>query len=224
MTELSSLVDASSAADGFAARLRVQTAALHRRAERAGIIAALLRGEGGTHGYALLLRNLLPVYAAIEEGWRQVGPLPGFAPFARPAFRRAGRIAADLAVLHGADWAASLPLLPAGARYAARVGRAAAAGDCGRLLAHAYVRVLGDLSGGQTVARVLGRTLALPEAALSFYAYPDLPDLAAARAEWRAALDRAAPLLPALPAALREAQVAFRLNIALSEAVLAEAG
>lgn len=224
MTELSSSADGSPGAEGFAALLRAQTAALHRRAERAGIVAALLRGEAGRHGYALLLRNLLPVYAAIEEGWRQIGPAPAFAPFARPAFRRAARIEADLAALHGAGWEAALPLLAAGARYATRVARAAAARDCGRLVAHAYVRVLGDLSGGQVVARVLGRTLALPTEALSFYAYPDLPDLAAARGEWRAALDRAAPLLPAPPAALREAQVAFRLNIALSEAVLATLG
>jgi heme oxygenase len=201
---------------GLAARLRAGTAALHQRAERAGIVADLLRGRATRGGYALLLRNLLPAYRAIEDGLWQHRDAPALRPFARPELFRAARIRDDLAVLCGPD-AAALPLLPAGARYAHRIARAAA-GSGGRLLAHAYVRTLGDLSGGQLFPTLLARSLALPPEALTFYRFPDVPDLGAARAAWRAALDPAGALLGNVDDIVREARIAFRLNIALAEA------
>jgi heme oxygenase len=200
---------------GLAARLRAATAAWHTRAERAGIVADLLRGRATRGGYALLLRNLLPVYQAIEDGLWRHRDTPALRPFARPDLFRAHAIAADLAVLGGTD---ALALLPAGARYAERVRRAES-GDAGRLIAHAYVRTLGDLSGGRLFPALLARTLALPAAALTFYDYKDVPDLPAAKAAWRAGLDQAAPLLANPADVAREAQIAFRLNVALAEAV-----
>lgn len=193
----------------FSARLRDATGDVHMRAERSGFVADLLRGRAGRTGYALLLRNLLPVYRAIEDGLAR--ETPALRPFARPDLYRAPRIAADLAALCGAHWPA---MLPAGARYAARATRAAE-GDGALLIAHAYVRTLGDLSGGRMLGKLLKRTLALPADALNFYDFPDVPDIAVAKAAWRAALDAVA-----MPAGLlHEARVAFRLNIALSEAV-----
>ncbi len=169
----------------------------------------MLRGRAGRAGYALLLRNLLPVYRAIEGGLARETAL--LRPFARPELYRAGRIEADVTALCGPNWPA---LLPAGARYAARVARAAE-GDGTLLIAHAYVRTLGDLSGGQMLGKLLARTLALPAAALSFYDFSDVADIPATKAAWRSALDAAA----APERLLHEARVAFRLNIALSEAV-----
>jgi len=200
---------------GLAARLRAGTAALHTRAERSGVVGDLLRGRGARVAYALLLRNLLPVYRAIEDGLERHRDDKLLAPFARKELYRAPRISADLAAIIGPDWPERIGLLPAGARYATRAARAAE-GDGARLIAHAYVRTLGDLSGGQAVARVLARSLGLPAEALGLYAFPAL-DLAAVKAEWRAALDAADP--PGPEQVLREAQIAFRLNIALSEAV-----
>jgi len=205
---------------GLAARFRAGTASLHRRAERSGIMAALLRGQADRAHYALLLRNLLPVYRAIEDGLERHRDSPALRPFARAELYRAPRIAADLTALIGPDWTERLGTLPAGARYAYRVARAAER-DGMALIAHAYVRTLGDLSGGQLFPALLARTLALPPQALQFYDFSAIPDLAAAKAAWRAAVDAAAPYLPAPERLVREAQVAFRLNIALSEAVAA---
>jgi heme oxygenase len=203
---------------GLAQLLRAGTAALHVRAERSGIVADMLRGDAGRAGYALLLRNLLPVYRAIEDGLERHRDAPLLRPFARPEFYRAPRIAADLAAMFGADWPERIGLLPAGARYAVRAGRAAE-GDGAALVAHAYVRTLGDLSGGQMMARQLARSLTLPPDALRFYDFADVPDLAAAKREWRAALDAAGALLAESGRVVHEARVAFRLNISLSEAV-----
>ena len=203
---------------GFATRLRTCTASLHVRAERSGILADLLRGHASRARYALFLRNLWPCYRALEAGLDGHRAAPALAPFAQPALYRSLAMAADLAMLCGGDWAARLPLLPAAARYAHRIEQAARR-DGSRLIAHAYVRTMGDLSGGQVVARRLMQTLQMPPEALHFYAFPDVPDLAAAKSGYRAALDAAGMLVPQPEAVLREAQIAFRLNIALSEAV-----
>jgi heme oxygenase len=200
---------------GLAQSLRDGTAALHARAERSGILADLLRGAPERAGYALLLRNLLPVYRAIEDGLERQRDNPLLRPFARPELYRAAAISADLAALYGPDWPERLGLLPAGARYAFRAARAAA-GDGVGLIAHAYVRTLGDLSGGRILAKLLARSLNLPPEARRFHEFSAVPDLNAAKAAWRAALDHAAaPPDRVVP----EARVAFRLNIALSEAV-----
>jgi heme oxygenase len=219
---MSSQIDSSSFAEsmagGLAARLRASTAALHARAERSGLVAAMLRGQVRPAQYALLLRNLLPVYRAIENGLQRHRATPWLLPFARPALFRTAAMECDLASLCGDDWAERLRLLPAAARYAHRVAKSAE-GDGARLVAHSYVRTLGDLSGGRMLAQVLARSPGLPPEALRFYAYPAVPDMAAAKAQYRAALDALGPLLSAPHLVVREAQVAFRLNIAVSEAV-----
>ncbi len=218
--QLDNVALASPPAYGLAARLRAATLAPHARAERSGVVAVILSGQVQRAPYALLLRNLLPVYRAIEDGLRQHRATPWLAPFAGPALFRAGALSADLAALCGDDWAERLRVLPAAARYAHRVALAAD-GDGARLIAHAYVRTLGDLSGGQLLARMLARRPGLPPEALHFYEFSDIRDLAAAKADYRAALDALGPHLSAPHLLLREAQVAFRLNIAVAEAVQA---
>jgi heme oxygenase len=113
-------------------------------------------------------------------------------------------------------------VLSAGRSYARRITRVAV-GEGTRLIGHAYARYLGDLSGGQILARLLGRSLGLGPGTLAFYDFPDIPDADGFKAELRAALDWAAPLLADPEAVVDEALCAFRLNIALSEAVEAAA-
>ena len=193
----------------------MRTQALHARAERTGLVSAMLAGNASRDGYVLLLRNLLPAYQEIERGLdthRQT--MDGLA---RPEMYRGTAIEADLAALGGADWRDRLTLLPAAARYAHRVA-VAARGDGMRLIAHAYVRYLGDLSGGQMLKRLLARTLGLPTGALAFHEFPAIPDLIAFKTGVRAALDRMGHEIGDTTGVVEEAAVAFRLNIHVSEA------
>ncbi len=201
---------------GLADLLRDATRTLHDRAERSGVVAALIRGRARREEYALLLRNLLPPYRSLEEALGRRRGSVGIGPLADPVVFRSAALEADLRSLAGPDWARALPVLPAGRDYAQRI--AASAGSDARLLAHAYVRYLGDLNGGRIVARRLGQALGLPPRALHFYAYPEVSDLAPLRDAYRRAVDRAAPHVDP-EAALDEARLAFELNIALSEAV-----
>jgi hypothetical protein len=75
-----------------------------------------------------------------------------------PAVWRHDALSHDLVRLAGEDWRDSLPPIEAAKRYVDRI-KAAGEGDGARLIAHAYVRYLGDLNGGQALTKLLGRSL-----------------------------------------------------------------
>ena len=186
-------------------RLREATRELHTEAERAGLMPALLRGTLPRTRYVALLAQLEPIYAALEDGLAKAGALA-----VDPRLHRRVALRADLARLSPA---AAPPVLPPARDYAA----ALAALPPPLLAAHAYVRYLGDLAGGQVLRRVVGKTYGLGDEALRFYAFDGEP--AALAAALRAQLD-------ALPEALGdalvgEAQAGFRRHVELFRALAA---
>lgn len=207
-----------SQARGLADAMRERTRALHGQAERSGVIAAILRGQVDLGGYALLLRSLLPVYQALEAGLERHRATPGVGLLAEPAVFRARAIARDLDHLCSEGWRDGLPLLAGAERYRAAVADAAR-GDGTRLIAHAYVRYLGDLSGGRVMRGLLAGALRLPDEALGFYAFPHIADPDRFKAEYRRAIDRAGRVIDDPDVVIVEAARAFRLNIDLSEAI-----
>jgi heme oxygenase len=204
--------------DTFTDQLRLRTRALHGLAERSGVVCDLLQRRATRASYALLLRNLLPAYQCLERGLDRHRDTPEIAALALPSLYRTSALETDLQELCGRDWRDALPLLPAGERYAETVA-AAAEGRGERLAAHAYVRYLGDLNGGRVLKPLLERSLGLPLAALTFYAFPQIPDLEGFKAQYRDALEGAGSAAADPAAILAEAELAFRLNIAVSEAV-----
>jgi heme oxygenase len=202
--------------------LRSRTRSLHREAESSGIMHDLLRGVGSRRGYAVLLRNLLPAYRELEAGLDRLERAPGVRAIVEPALYRACAIESDLASLCGAQWQRSLPLLDAGERYAAAVA-AAGRGDGARLIAHAYVRFLGDLNGGRLMKERLRHALGLEARQLAFFEFVEIADLDAFRLRYRRSFDLAASDLRDIEPVLAEAELAFRLNIDLSCAVQASA-
>ena len=198
--------------------LYLRTKTLHVEAERTGIIRDLLRGEASREGYVLLLRNLFPAYQAMERGLEHHRRSPGLGALANYRLDRAAAIQSDLIALCGKRWNRDLPLLAAGEAYAGRVAKSAE-GDGAQLIAHAYTRYLGDLSGGLILQRLLVRSLELRPSELSFYDFPRFSDLDGLKADYRKALDRAGALVRDRDAVVEEGAVAFTLNINLSRAV-----
>ncbi len=201
--------------------LRERTAQVHLAAERSGIISDILKREAGRDSYALLLRNVLPAYEAMEAALRARKSQPIFDVFSAAPLFRAPALRNDLVQLSGEAFERALPLLDAGARYANRIDDAAQ-GDGMRLLSHAYVRYFGDLSGGQVLKKLLGRSMDLPAEALTVYEFPGIDDHRAFKSELREALDRAADVADS-EILIAEALAAFEHNIAISNAVQAAA-
>lgn len=199
----------------LATALREGTAELHREAERAGIMRELLRGRVTRGGYCALLRNLHALYVALEANLLRHAADPAIGLISLPVLARGAPLASDLESLHGAQWEQEIPLRPATVRYIERLDDLART-EPRALLAHAYVRYLGDLSGGQILRRVVASALALTEdSGQAFYRFAESPEVLAARL--RSALHSIA-LTPEEQARLvDEARLAFRHHIELFE-------
>lgn len=157
----------------LAERLKTETRALHTSAERSTFMAVLLRGRMERPAYCALLRNLHGIYAVLEPALEQHAQHPVIAPVHLPALWRGPALEHDLDVLHGAGWLVDLPLLSAALDYTQRLRELGAARPA-LLLAHAYVRYLGDLSGGQMMGGIVARTLPAQDArAVAFYDFGD---------------------------------------------------
>ncbi len=185
----------------LADRLRRDTRALHQQAERSGAMAALLRGTLERTRYTLLMRNLHAIYAALEAAF-DVQPA---------ALRRSAPLADDLAELHGAHWRTQLPLAVATQAYVQRLQRTPAP----PLLAHAYVRYLGDLHGGQVLQRRVAATLGV--AATRFYDFGDSTHVQALITQLRSALAALPATGAAADAIVAEACWSFTQHIRLFE-------
>lgn len=200
---------------GLLQTLRDRTRQLHAEAERTGIVRDVLRGEASRFGYALLLRNLLPAYRQLE---READSLPAtFAPgiISAKALYRTNAIRRDLEALYGTRWDSTLPLLASGERYADRISDAVER-NRKLLLAHAYVRYLGDLNGGQILKKILLRKVGIPQDALNFYMFPDIDDIEQFKLDYTDALAVVVNDSLEIDAVANEAVSAFNLNIEVS--------
>lgn len=201
---------------GISDLLRASTRDLHGIAERTGVVKEILRGRISKDVYAVYLRNLAAVYGGLEKGLTLHRRTRGVGRLYQPAVFRFQSLVSDLTAIVGAGWEESLPLLAAGERYVHRV-ESAAQGSGSALIAHAYVRYLGDLSGGQVVRKALARHPGLPASALAFYGFPLISDLPAFKIQYRQAVDLAEREAGDRAEIVDEALVAFRLNISLSD-------
>ena len=202
-------------------RLRLGTRELHTAAERTGLMTGLLAGRIRPAAYCALLRNLHAIYDALESALARPQRHPAVAPFDQPAWRREAALAADLQRLHGPRWLAEIALQPAAAGYARRLQDLGERGSPS-LVAHAYVRYLGDLHGGQVLRRRVAEALGLPaDDGVAFYDFGPAAAVQALRLQCRAAL-AALQLAPAeQDAVLAEARWGFEQHIVLFDQLAA---
>jgi heme oxygenase len=149
---------------------------VHAIVERTGIMRRLLRGELPLERYRALLRNLYDIYLTLEAALVKHAQHPSLERVVIPALFRSTALAADLDQLDGGDWR-DLLAEPATVRYVARLEQIEQE-DPALLVAHAYVRYLGDLNGGQILKGVVAPMLPAPSgAALSFYEFGSPDDV-----------------------------------------------
>ena len=193
-------------------RLRAETRDLHRAAERAGIMPALLRGTLDRARYGALLCNLHALYEALEAALTRHAARAELSPVVFPALFRRQALADDLRSLHGAGWPSAATLQPATQRYVARLHELDAAQPA-LLAAHAYVRYLGDLSGGQMLRKIVARAYALAsDAGVRFYDFGDAASVAAHLQRFRAGLAALPPDVAASDALVAESRWAFGMH------------
>lgn len=201
----------STAAIPLSKRIREDTKEVHEHAEHAPFIQDLLGGRLGLEGYAKLVVQHLAIYSELEAAVvANTDPIVG--EFLAKELSRLEALRADLDYLESVGISTALPVLPATQRYCEHI-RTACFQRSSALLAHHYVRYLGDLSGGMIVARVLRRHLELPEdQGTAFYSFPDLPSPREFKMRYRALLDELPWSDAELDALIAEVHTAYRFN------------
>ncbi len=194
----------------FSARLREATKQDHVAAERSPFMGRLLRGQLERDAYVSMLISLAPLYDALEE------TLPGMPEWVRqlhpPALLRSEALRQDVTEL-SATGELRLPV-PSALRLATRIRDTA---DAPHLwVTHAWVRYMGDLSGGQALARIVRNSFGLEGSrGTAFYAFPGIDEIKAFKECYRTGLDRAPVDDRAVDEAAEEAKGAFAAHQAI---------
>lgn len=165
-----SAVVATESVRWLSAAMRQDSTDQHEAAEQSPFVTELLNGRVNEQGYVDYLLRLRAIYAALETAVRGHRDDPLVGAVYDPALERLDAIDADLA--HWAPGADRDVDSPAVRAYRARFADSPWGGT---LVAHHYTRYLGDLSGGQAIGRILGRSFDLDGKGLAFYDFPMRP-------------------------------------------------
>ena len=173
----------------FSQQLRECSWSDHSDSEGSGFMEDIMRQRASFDDYVALAVQHFFMYEALEEVSAQFLQDPAFTPFHPAALVRMEALVADLEFLIGADWREQIEPVPATQRYADRIREVGAEGWLGGVIAHHYTRYLGDLSGGQMIARRVAKQHGFDRAGVKFYSFPELGDLTEFKDQYRAALD-----------------------------------
>ncbi|QQE49987.1 biliverdin-producing heme oxygenase [Corynebacterium urealyticum] len=197
----------------LSAALRDATAAVHARAENSSFMQRLLSGQLTEAAAADLAGQLWFVYDALENAARSVANSPVAGAVADPRLERRDALEADLELFIGEDWREKVQALPATAAYVARLEEIA--GKPVEVVAHHYVRYLGDISGGQVIAAMLRSHYGIPAGALNFYDFSAIGKIPPYRNGYRERVDGLALNNDQRATLLTEAEKAFNFNTAI---------
>lgn len=195
----------------LSALLRQSTMEAHKEAEGASFIKDLFRGQVSDQQYVEYLWALKEVYSALESEMFQHKKNQAVALIFFPELFRVASLNKDLEL-----WQQGQPLdVPPQLKQATQIYvdhlRTLSATEPALLVAHAYVRFLGDLSGGQMLGKILNKRFP-NHPGLSFYHY-DFTDTDDRKNIFRNRLDEIGNQTPEImPKIAAEAQKAFELN------------
>lgn len=198
-------------------RLRAETKDAHTAAERSGIMRSLLRGTLARPQYVALLQNLAELYDALETEIDRHGDHPALADVQWSQLRRGPALHEDIARL--SDGAADAEISPVTREY---VDHLHSLGNTAPelLFAHAYLRYLGDLYGGQIIRRIVQDKMHLD--AVAFYDFENIENLDAFKHTFRNAIDAINPSIANPDKMVAEAMLGYVLHARLFKSLDAD--
>jgi heme oxygenase len=170
--------------------------------------------------YKELLAGLFHIYTALEEELERCQHLDDRVKGMHfPALARKHALLEDLRYFCAEDNAGFVKALhtpsPAALQYASRI-REIAKSQPLLLIAHSYTRYLGDLSGGQILAKAATKAFKLSgHKGISFYEFDEIPNATGFKYKYRATLDSLTLLETEADDLIHEANVAFIHNMRL---------
>lgn len=199
----------------LAQRLREGTAHSHTTAENTAFMKCFLKGIVEREPFRKLLANLYYVYSTLEAELERHRNHPVVGPTVFPEVNRTANLEKDLAFYYGDNWREQIAPLPAGKVYVDRILEVSNT-DPALLIAHAYTRYMGDLSGGQALKNIIRSALNLPpDQGTGLHTFEQLPTVEAKREykeKYRDALNSLAIDAATIQRIVDEANYAFQLN------------
>lgn len=202
--------------------LRQGTQHAHALAENTTLMKVWIKGIVVLEVFRELLVNLYFVYDRLEQQLYSHQTHPVVSQIYWPSLNRLDNLRQDLAYFYGQDWQRHIRPQTAGLQYAARIGVVGLTAP-ELLVAHAYVRYMGDLSGGQQLQRIARTALSLPlNQGTRLYDFEDLPTVEAKKRfkeRYRSILNNLPINQETVQQIVQEANLAFRLNYDLMQAL-----
>ncbi len=197
----------------LATKLRTGIQQAHTAAEHTGFMTRFVKGAVDKNSFRKFLGNLYYVYSQLEAELEHHKHHPLVSAFYFPELNRKANLEKDLAFYYGNRWREQVFPTSTACAYISRI-REVSITEPVLLLAHAYTRYMGDLSGGQGLQKIVQSVFALEEhQGTAFYHFEQIADLNAFKAKYRQALDEL-PIDEAIANKIvAEANTSFNLNI-----------
>lgn len=199
----------------LASQLREGTKQSHTLAENTAYMKCFLKGIVEREPFRQLLANLYFVYSTLEAELlrHRDHRVVGLIYF--PELNRKVSLEQDLAFYYGDNWQEQITPSEAGQVYVDRI-KEISNREPALLVAHSYVRYMGDLSGGQALKNIVRSALSLPaDRGTYFYQFDAFPSVEARRGfkgRYRDALNSLPVDHELIEKIVAEANAAFALN------------
>nr|QUE28555.1 PbsA [Porphyrostromium boryanum] len=197
----------------LANQLREGTTKAHSMAENVTFVKSFLSGVVDKNSYKKLVANLYFVYCAMEEEMLKNKNHVAIKPIYFPELNRKESLEEDLEFYYGQNWKEEVEQSPATQIYVDRIHQIGKT-QPELLIAHAYTRYLGDLSGGQILKKIAQSAMQLSTSeGVAFYSFKDIKDEKAFKQQYRSAID-SIPLSQNIQEdIISEANISFNLNM-----------
>ena len=197
----------------LAEQLRRGTTKSHSMAENVSFVKSFLGGVVDKKSYRVLVANLFFVYSAIEEEIEKNKDNVAIKAIYFPELNRQLSLSQDLQYYYGSNWSNQVAPSIATQAYVERIHNIGNT-QPELLIAHAYTRYMGDLSGGQILKRIAKSAMQLSDTeGTSFYDFPDIKDDGIFKQKYRKAMDDVPLSDDQITQIIAEANIAFNLNM-----------
>ncbi|XP_030062656.1 heme oxygenase 1 [Microcaecilia unicolor] len=201
--------------------LKEATKDVHVQAENTEFMRNFQKGQVSLRDFKLVMSSLYYIYEALEEEIERNKEHPAYAPVYFPLeLHRRAALEEDLQYFYGPSWKQEIPCPEATRRYVERLQHVGQQ-EPELLVAHAYTRYLGDLSGGQVLKKIAQKALHLPASGegLAFFSFDAVSSATKFKQLYRSRMNSIDMDDSTKARILEEAKTAFLLNIKVFEAL-----
>nr|BDA97755.1 heme oxygenase [Rhodomonas sp. NIES-698] len=197
----------------LATQLREGTSKSHSMAENVSFVKSFLGGVIDKESYKKMVSNLYFVYIAIEEAMEKNQDHDCIQPIFYQELNRRESLEKDLEFYYGKNWKEQILPSEATQAYVNRISTISESKP-ELLVAHAYTRYLGDLSGGQILKKIAQRAMNLKDnRGLAFYEFSQIKDEQEFKQKYKTALDNLPIPANETSKIIAEANISFNLNM-----------